>query len=157
MRCPRCESDLSTYTLATVDQTAIVCESCGFADISASHHNEASPPESWEFALARFNQNPDSNPGRPENTGRTPSIPIPEQDKSTDRPEFSLEQAGVAVGVSIGSDANGFRQDAADELNRVIDESDIEQSGEATAKSGENDENSKDMETEAEESEKETE
>ncbi|WP_146418194.1 hypothetical protein [Haloarcula hispanica] len=157
MRCPRCESDLSTYTLATADQTAIVCESCGFADISASHHNEASPPESWEFALARFNEHPDSNPGKPENTGRTPSVPIPERDEPIDRPEFSLEQAGVAVGVSLGSAANRFRQDAVDELNRVIDENEIEQSGKVTAKSNENDENSQDTETEADKNGDETE
>ncbi|MHC3381497.1 hypothetical protein [Haloarcula sp. H-GB5] len=157
MRCPRCKSDLSTYTLATAGQTAIVCESCGFADISASHHNEASPPESWEFALARFNQNPDSNPGRPENTGRTPSVPIPEQDEPTDRPEFSLEQAGVAVGISLGSDVDRFQQDAADELNRVLDESEIEQGEEVTAKSDENDGNSQDTETEADENGEETE
>ena len=155
MRCPRCDSDLSTYTLATGNQTAIVCESCGFADLSTSHHNEASPPESWEFAFARFNQHPDSNRGKPENTGRTPSIPIPESDESTDRPEFSLEQAGVAVGISLGSDANKFRQDAADELNRVIDES--EPTGEGTAKSDEEGEDGQNADTEIEETGDETE
>ncbi|KAA9395785.1 hypothetical protein Har1130_16850 [Haloarcula sp. CBA1130] len=157
MRCPRCDSDLSTYTLATADQTAIVCESCGFADISASHHNEASPPESWEFALARFNQHPDSNLGKPENTGRTPSVPIPERDEPTDRPEFSLEQAGVAVGVSLGSDVNKLRQDAADELNRVIDERETEQRRAVTAKCDESDENSQNTETEADKNGAETE
>jgi len=157
MRCPRCDSDLSTYTLATGNQTAIVCESCGFADLSTSHHNEASPPESWEFAFARFNQHPDSTPGKPENTGRTPSVPIPESDESTDRPEFSLEQAGVAVGISLGSDANTFRQDAADELNRVIDESESESSGDGTANFDENDTDSQNADTEADENGDETE
>ncbi|WP_367175206.1 hypothetical protein [Haloarcula rubripromontorii] len=139
MWCPRCDSDLSTYTLATADQTAIVCESCGFAGIPASHHTEATPPESWEFAFSRFNQHPDSNLGNPEHTDRIPSVPIPEGDESTDRPEFSLEQAGVSVGISLGSDANMLQQDAADELNRVIDESDRERSGESTANFEESD------------------
>lgn len=157
MRCPRCDSDLSKYTLATADQTAIICESCGFADISTSHHNEASPPESWEFAFARFNQHLDSNLSRPESTGRTPSVPIPESDESTDRPEFSLEQAGVAVGVSLGPDADKFPQDAADELNRVIDESEIEPSEEVVAEFDENEEDSQNTEPEADENADETE
>jgi hypothetical protein len=157
MRCPRCDSDLSKYTLATADQTAIVCESCGFADISTSHHNEASPPESWEFAFARFNQHLDSNLSRPESTGRTPSVPIPESDESTDRPEFSLEQAGVAVGISLDSDVNKLHQEAADELNRVIDERESEPSEDVPAKLDETDENSQNTETEANENGEETE
>ncbi|GGK79254.1 hypothetical protein [Haloarcula sebkhae] len=135
------------YTLATADQTAIVCESCGFADSSTSHHNEVSPTESWEFAFARFNQYPDFNLNKPENTGRTPSIPIPEQGESTGRAEFSLEQAGVAVGISLSSDANKFRQDTADELNRAIDEGESKLSGGFTAKFEEDDENNQDTET----------
>jgi hypothetical protein len=157
MRCPRCDSDLSKYTLATADQTAIVCESCGFADISTSHHNEASPPESWEFAFARFNQHLDSNLSRPESTGRTPSVPIPESDESTNRPEFSLEQAGVAVGISLDSDVNKLHQEAADELNRVIDERESEPSEDVPAKLDETDENSQNTETEANENGEETE
>ena len=157
MRCPRCDSDLSKYTLATADQTAIVCESCGFADISTSHHNEASPPESWEFAFARFNQHLDSNLGKPENTGRIPSIPIPESDVPTNRPEFSLEQAGVAVGISLDSDVNKLHQEAADELNRVIDERESEPSEDVPAKLDETDENSQNTETEANENGEETE
>ncbi|MGB9951228.1 hypothetical protein ACOZ4F_02355 [Haloarcula marismortui] len=157
MWCPRCDSDLSTYTLATADQTAIVCESCGFAGISASHHTEATPPESWEFAFTRFNQHPDSNFGKPENTDRIPSVPIPERDEPTDQPEFSLEQAGVSVGISLGSDANTFQQDAADELNRVIDESERELSGEPTAKYDESDGNNQNTDTDAVENGEETE
>jgi hypothetical protein len=157
MRCPRCDSDLSKYTLATADQTAIVCESCGFADISTSHHNEASPPESWEFAFARFNQHLDSHLGKPENTGRTPSIPIPESDEPTNRPEFSLEQAGVAVGISLDSDVNKLHEEAADELNRVIDERESEPNEDAPAKFDETDENSQNAETEANENGDETE
>jgi len=157
MRCPRCDSDLSKYTLTTVDQTAIVCESCGFADISTSHHNKASPPESWEFAFARFNQHLDSNFGKPENTGRIPSIPIPESDESTGRPEFSLEQAGVAVGISLGSDVNKLGHKDSDELNRVIDEREMEPNEQVPAKFDETDENNQNAETEANENGEETE
>lgn len=151
MRCPRCEANLSTYTLATADQTAVICESCGFADISASHHNEDSPPESWAFALARLAQSPDSNVRKPQNMDRTPSVSIPESDTPTDQPEFSLERTGVAVGISLGSDEKDFPRDAADELNRVTDKSENNKDGVATASFDENDENSGDIETDSDE------
>lgn len=73
MRCPRCDGDLDTLTAEGTGQSAVVCVSCGFTGISASHHPESAETESWEQALERSNG--DGLP--PAETGRTETVTIP--------------------------------------------------------------------------------
>jgi hypothetical protein len=54
MRCPRCEARLVTFAFETNDESAVVCESCGFAGIPASHRTDSEESESWDQVLARF-------------------------------------------------------------------------------------------------------
>ncbi|MFB6148905.1 MAG: zf-TFIIB domain-containing protein [Halobacteriales archaeon] len=52
MECPRCDAELVTYTLEGV--TAVVCESCGYADVPAELDVEPRENETWEEAFERF-------------------------------------------------------------------------------------------------------
>lgn len=56
MRCPRCAGDLVTFAVEGTAGTAVVCEDCGFADTPASHRPEGSESESWDEAIARFDE-----------------------------------------------------------------------------------------------------
>lgn len=56
MRCPRCDGTLETFTATMTDSSAVVCESCGFTDISASHRPETSDGESWEQAIEHLDE-----------------------------------------------------------------------------------------------------
>lgn len=53
MDCPRCDDSLEE--LVFEGRHAVVCEYCGFADVSADHSPaEREDEESWETALRRF-------------------------------------------------------------------------------------------------------
>ncbi|WP_435099136.1 hypothetical protein [Halarchaeum sp. P4] len=53
MDCPRCDGTLEE--LVFEGRRAVVCESCGFADVAADHSPaERENEESWETALRRF-------------------------------------------------------------------------------------------------------
>lgn len=52
MSCNRCGGSLNTYELQ--DRVSIVCEDCGFIDVSVEHEPPRRPSESWTEAFARF-------------------------------------------------------------------------------------------------------
>ena len=52
--CPRCGSRLTTLALAGTE--AVACESCGYVGVEADHSGEPRLVESWEEALARFQE-----------------------------------------------------------------------------------------------------
>jgi hypothetical protein len=51
-QCPRCDGELTTFTLA--DTEAFACEACGYAGVQADHTGDPTSPESWTTALQRF-------------------------------------------------------------------------------------------------------
>lgn len=56
MRCPRCEEELVTFSVEATGESAVVCESCGFAGVTASHRPEREEVESWDRAIERFDE-----------------------------------------------------------------------------------------------------
>jgi hypothetical protein len=56
MRCPRCEGELVTFSVEATGESAVVCESCGFAGVTASHRPERDEVESWDRAIKRFDE-----------------------------------------------------------------------------------------------------
>ena len=47
MRCPRCSGPLVTFAVGGADESAVVCESCGFAGVSCrtDRAETVSPPD----------------------------------------------------------------------------------------------------------------
>ncbi|WP_275883489.1 hypothetical protein [Halorhabdus sp. BNX81] len=54
MECPRCGGNLETFAVGGTEATAVVCDSCGFSGVPASHRYEGAAPESWDRAMERF-------------------------------------------------------------------------------------------------------
>lgn len=99
MRCPRCEGELVTFAIEATGESAIVCESCGFAGVPASHRPEEETIESWESAIERF----DETVLPPERTclthrGDTVTAPVDDSEPSID-PERLDESVSVATSL----------------------------------------------------------
>lgn len=108
MECPRCGGNLTTFALGGAKATAVVCESCGFSGVPASHRYEDGDPESWDRAIERF----DSDRPSAERTcliGRQEGVrvPIDEPDSETesrvDIDDFE-ETVSVAASLDEGSE-----------------------------------------------------
>lgn len=108
MECPRCGGNLETFAVEGAEATAVVCESCGFSGVPASHRHEGGEPESWDRAIERF----DSNRPSPERTcliGRQEGVrvPIDEPDSETgsrvDIDDFE-ETVSVAASLEAGAE-----------------------------------------------------
>jgi transcription initiation factor TFIIIB Brf1 subunit/transcription initiation factor TFIIB len=54
MDCPRCGGVLATFAVEATGESAVVCDSCGFVGVAASHEQEESNVESWDQAIERF-------------------------------------------------------------------------------------------------------
>lgn len=54
MDCPRCGGVLATFAVEATGESAVVCDSCGFVGVAASHEQEESDVESWDQAIERF-------------------------------------------------------------------------------------------------------
>jgi hypothetical protein len=101
MRCPRCEGTLETFDLEAAGESAVVCDSCGFAGVPASHRSEDEETESWEQAIARFDETV-SPPERTCQTGRGETVRAPTgADQSLD-PARLEESVSVAVSLRSG-------------------------------------------------------
>jgi transcription elongation factor Elf1 len=83
MNCPRCDGTLVTFALEASDRSAVVCESCGFTGISASHAADERDIESWEQAMGRF-ADATAAPERLCQTSRTESIALPTEEDNGD-------------------------------------------------------------------------
>jgi len=113
MRCPRCEDRLVTFAVAATGESAVVCESCGFAGVPASHHPEEMLIESWDDAIDRFDESV-LPADRTCTTDRAPSVSTPGSggDPTID-PERLDESVPVATSLRDGRDERpGDRVDA---------------------------------------------
>lgn len=79
MNCPRCDDTLVTFALEVSERSAVVCESCGFTGIPASHTGDRREIESWEQAMGRFAEATDASEGLCR-TSRTEAITLPAED-----------------------------------------------------------------------------
>jgi hypothetical protein len=106
MRCPRCGGTLTTFSVGEADRSAVVCDACGFADVSASHRPEEADRESWESAMARFEETR-LPPDRTCRTGRTRGVGPPDGEATASIDPGRLDES-VSVGVSLdGTDDDG--------------------------------------------------
>lgn len=78
MECPRCGDPLTRYVLG--GREAVVCESCGYIGVPVEHHGELREIESWDDAIARFEETAHVEAGHVETTEDDPT------------PEFVTEQ-----------------------------------------------------------------
>lgn len=102
MRCPRCGGPLVTFAVEGVDEPAVVCESCGFADVSASHRAELADNESWERAIERFDESR-LPPDRTCRTERAASVSPPDDEADSNIDADRLEES-VSVAASLRED-----------------------------------------------------
>lgn len=104
MHCPRCEDPLIEYSVEGHADSAVVCESCGYAGVSTDHHSERTPAESWDAALHRFEG------GRlldeAQQTARTSGISLPDRNETgrTTIDADRLEETSVSVGHSVDAE-----------------------------------------------------
>lgn len=91
MPCPRCGGDLVTFAIEGASATAVVCETCGYADTPASHRPEGADPESWEEAIARVGDSPRRD--RVSRTVRLEGGPKPPTASETDDPTDGADAA----------------------------------------------------------------
>lgn len=99
MRCPRCGGSLATFAIEEADESAVVCESCGFAGVPASHHSERADEESWERAIERFDE-ARLPPERTCQTVRAEGVTTPRTDTGPDIDPERLEES-VSVATSL--------------------------------------------------------
>jgi hypothetical protein len=99
MRCPRCGGSLATFAVEEGDESAVVCESCGFTDVSAEHGSELADSESWERAIERFDETR-LPPDRTCQTDRAEGVTPPDVGGDTDIAPERLEES-VSVAASL--------------------------------------------------------
>lgn len=134
MRCPRCDGPLSTYSLDDSGDAAVVCESCGFAGVPASHHSDGTAPESWDAALERLDGETLLERSRQTSRGAGVSLPDEATGDRTTIDTDRLKDASVSVGASISeatseSEENGTDDHASEsDAQRDTEESSSEQS-----------------------------
>ena len=105
MRCPRCNGTLATFAVEATGRSAVVCESCGFAGIPASHRPERTDGESWERAVAQFDRTA-LPPERTCRVRRAEGIALPTADASPAIDPDRLEES-VTVATALGDGASG--------------------------------------------------
>jgi hypothetical protein len=114
MHCPRCGGELVTFTLAAADESAVTCEACGFVGIPASHRPELADFDSWEQALAAFDD-AEHSPERTCEVGRAAAVSTPTTDEEPEIDPGRLEESvTVATALRDGDDESG-ESDANDE------------------------------------------
>jgi len=109
MRCPRCDGSLITFSIDEGEDAAVVCESCGFAGVPASHHSDGETPESWDAALDRLDGETLLDRTRQVARSRGVSIPDRIDDEPTVLDGDRLDEVGVSVSASI--DGQSDRRD----------------------------------------------
>lgn len=117
MHCPRCDDALVTYTLRT-GEAAVVCERCGYADVSASHHGEVPSRESWDDALERLEEG-EASLGRLKRVSQAVAAVDTPDDERTTIDGNRLEETGVSVGTTLRDDDSGANGDE-DEAFRLV-------------------------------------
>lgn len=106
MRCPRCDASLVTFVIQSADQSAVVCESCGFAGVPTSHYPDERDAESWKQALERFDRVLWASEQSCETT-RTTAVPLPGTSERSEL-DFDELEASVPAVASIRNDqSNG--------------------------------------------------
>lgn len=107
MRCPRCDGTLSTFAVEDGTTTAVVCESCGFAGVPASHRSEDWTAETWEEAIEGFDETV-LPPERTCRTGRAKTVSVPGRSEDSAADGISLDESvSVAVSLHNGTDEEG--------------------------------------------------
>jgi hypothetical protein len=105
MNCPRCDGTLATFAVEATGKSAVVCESCGFAGVAASHEAEGNEVESWDRAIRRFEET-GLSPDRTCQTGRTDAVSVPTDDADPEvDPERFEESVAVAAALREDEDA----------------------------------------------------
>jgi len=105
MDCPRCGGPLATFAVEATDRSAVVCESCGFVGVAASHEPEENTVESWDQAIERFEA-----AGVPLDRTRqirradAVSVPTDESDSGVDADTF--EESVTVAAALRGDDAS---------------------------------------------------
>jgi len=102
MNCPRCDGTLVTFAVQATDESAVVCESCGFAGVAASHEAEGNEVESWDRAIRRFEET-GLSPDRTCQTGRTDAVSVPTDDADPEVDPERFEES-VAVAAALRED-----------------------------------------------------
>lgn len=97
MDCPRCGGPLSTFAVETTDRSAVVCESCGFAGVPASHRSAQQTPESWERAVERF-EAAGVSLEQSRQIGRAEAVVVPTAD-----PDSRVDAAAFEESVAVAS------------------------------------------------------
>jgi len=118
MRCPRCGGTLATFALEGKEKRAMVCETCGFAGIPASHRPEGESVESWDQVVERFDGT-SLPPARTDRTDRVGNVPSASDTDAAIDPD-RLEET-VTVGTSL-LDQNGHEADGSQDPTENRDE-----------------------------------
>lgn len=107
MRCPRCEGELVTFSIDATGESAVVCESCGFAGVTASHRPERKEAESWDRAIERFDKTVLSSE-RTCLTERDDAVMAPVEDSG---PAIDPERLDESVSVAMSLRSNDSQSD----------------------------------------------
>lgn len=102
MDCPRCGGSLATFAVEATGKSAVVCESCGFAGVAASHEPEESDVESWERAIERF-EAAGVPLDRSRRTRRADAVSVPTDDPDSGVDADALEES-VTVAAALRED-----------------------------------------------------
>lgn len=103
MECPRCGGTLTTFAFGGAEAAAVVCESCGFSGVPATHRYEGRDTESWDRAMERFdNERPSAE--RTCLIGRQAGIRVPTEEQDAEagsRVQVEDFEETVSVGASL--------------------------------------------------------
>jgi hypothetical protein len=119
MRCPRCDDPLTTYALGGGEDAAVVCETCGYADVPASHYSDADPPETWDDALERFEDGAGEFVAALQRTASEVSVPDVDSGERTTIDGDRLEETTVSVASALRRSDDGASDDANEEFRLV--------------------------------------
>lgn len=123
MDCPRCDGSLSVYVAERPGTAAVVCDACGFADVSASHTADGGENESWDQALERFNTSKFADQ-RLCQTTRGETVSIPSAEPANDVTESTQFADSVVIVSSIGEDVTNF--DRSDDMDAEEEKSPVQ-------------------------------
>jgi DNA-directed RNA polymerase subunit M/transcription elongation factor TFIIS len=109
MECPRCGGTFETFTAETTGQSAVVCATCGYTDIAASHHSDSDASESWDQARERL-----------DDTGLPPAATFRTQHEEEDVPtadsdETTFDPDRLDEGIKISPRRRSSENDDTDE------------------------------------------
>jgi hypothetical protein len=119
MRCPRCDDPLTTYALGGGEDAAVVCETCGYADVPASHYSDADPPETWDDALERFEDGAEEFVAALQRTASEVSVPDVDSGERTTIDGDRLEETTVSVASALRRSDDGASDDVNEEFRLV--------------------------------------